>query len=82
MPDVEVPHQQKATNPAIWHQYKKEKCEGYEPFLVVIKDNKSKEVQQIFIGAWKRELFGVADPSVTTAITLFVSCYYGFNVAY
>ena len=55
---------------------------GNEPFLVVIKDNKSKEVQQIFIGAEKRELFEVADASVTTAIALLVSCYYVFNVAY
>ena len=55
---------------------------GNKPFLVVIKDSKPKEVQQIFIGADERELFEVADASVTTAITLLVSCYYVFNVAY
>ena len=55
---------------------------GNEPFMVVIKDKKSKEINQIFIGAEKKELLEVPDDSILTAVSLLVSCYYTFNIAY
>lgn len=42
----------------------------------------SNEVQQIFIGAEKKELFEVSPANVLTALTLLLRCYYVYNIEY
>lgn len=47
---------------------------GNEPFALLIKETKSQVVQQVFIGAEKKELFEVSSESAVMAMALLVSC--------